>query len=84
MKTRQSKRKPRLIKTDKDLESCIKTLRFDKTTQISPRTGGVQYAFFGPAGRRMDVIFSDADSRPLVNRDAQGMVMFSWTQPAGP
>ena len=42
MKTRQSKRKPRLIKTDKDLESCIKTLRFDKTTQISPRTGGVQ------------------------------------------
>jgi hypothetical protein len=49
-----------------------------------PRTGGVQYAFFGPAGRRMDVIFSDADSRPLVNRDAQGMVMFSWTQPAGP
>lgn len=41
MKTRNQKRKPRLIKTDHDLEKCIKTLRFDKSTQISPDTTGV-------------------------------------------
>jgi hypothetical protein len=47
-----------------------------------PRDAAVQYVYIDADGRRMSGIFSDPSSKPLMNADAEGIAMFSWTDAA--
>ncbi|GAB2625858.1 hypothetical protein [Novilysobacter erysipheiresistens] len=53
-----------------------------KVAGPQPREAAVQYVYIGTDGRRMSAIFSDPSSARLMNPDAQGIAMFSWTDTA--
>lgn len=46
------------------------------------REGAVQYAYVHADGRRMGGIYIDPSAKKLINPDARGIAMFSWTDPA--
>jgi len=50
-----------------------------KVAGPQPRDAAVQYVYIKPDGQRMSAIFSDPSSKKLMNHEARGIAMFSWT-----